>query len=249
MEVMFLQIRKLRKSFGKLMAVYDVSLDVEQGERLAVIGPNGAGKSTFFNLLSGFHTPDAGEVLFKGKNLTRLSPDQIVRRGVGRSFQIVNIYPDMPVFESIQMTLIAGFRKSYHLFSPARKMFRRETEEILAKVGLENLADIPGGMLSHGDKKRLEVGMVLASKSELILLDEPTAGMAPDERLATMALINELAQRERLTLLFTEHDMSVVFAWAQRIAVMVQGMIIADGPPEQIRQDPKVRKVYLGEKV
>lgn len=226
----------------------DVSLDVEEGERLAVIGPNGAGKSTFFNLLSGFHTPDAGEILFKGEDLTRLSADQIVRRGVGRSFQIVNIYPDIPVFESIQMTLIAGFRKSYHLFSPAGRMFRREAEEILAKVGLENLAHVPGAMLSHGDKKRLEVGMVLANKSQLILLDEPTAGMAPDERLATMALINDLARKEKLTLLFTEHDMSVVFAWAKRIAVMVQGTIIADGPPGQIREDPQVRRVYLGEK-
>lgn len=226
----------------------DVSLDVEEGERLAVIGPNGAGKSTFFNLLSGFHTPDAGEILFKGEDLSRLSADQIVRRGVGRSFQIVNIYPDIPVFESIQMTLIAGFRKSYHLFSSAGRMFRRETEEILAKVGLENLAHVPGAMLSHGDKKRLEVGMVLANKSQLILLDEPTAGMAPDERLATMALINDLARKEKLTLLFTEHDMSVVFAWAKRIAVMVQGAIIADGPPAQIREDPQVRRVYLGEK-
>jgi len=245
---MFLQTKNVQKAFGRLMAVYDVNLTVEEGERLAVIGPNGAGKSTFFNLLSGYYSPDAGEILFKGKNLSRLSADQIVRRGVGRSFQIVNIYPELSVFESIQMTLIAGRRKSFNLFSPAEKMFRPETEEILAKVGLQDLARVPGGLLSHGDKKRLEIGMVLANNSQLILLDEPTAGMAPDERLATMALINELAEKEKLTLLFTEHDMSIVFAWAQRIAVMVQGQIIADGPPARIKEDPQVRKVYLGEK-
>jgi len=245
---MFLQTKNVQKAFGRLMAVYDVNLTVEEGERLAVIGPNGAGKSTFFNLLSGYYSPDAGEILFKGKNLSRLSADQIVRRGVGRSFQIVNIYPELSVFESIQMTLIAGRKKSFNLFSPAEKMFRPETEEILAKVGLQDLARVPGGLLSHGDKKRLEIGMVLANNSQLILLDEPTAGMAPDERLATMALINELAEKEKLTLLFTEHDMSIVFAWAQRIAVMVQGQIIADGPPARIKEDPQVRKVYLGEK-
>jgi branched-chain amino acid transport system ATP-binding protein len=245
---MFLQIKNLRKTFGRLMAVYDVNLHVEEGERLAVIGPNGAGKSTFFNLLSGYLSPDAGEILFKGRNLSRLSADKIVRRGVGRSFQIVNIYPELSVFESVQMTLIAGRRKSFNIFSPAEKMFRQDTEEILGKVGLQDLARVSGGLLSHGDKKRLEIGMVLANHSQLILLDEPTAGMAPDERLATMALINELAEKERLTLLFTEHDMSIVFAWAKRIAVMVQGQIIADGPPARIKEDPQVRKVYLGEK-
>ena len=188
---MFLQIKNLQKTFGRLMAVYDVNLNVEEGERLAVIGPNGAGKSTFFNLLSGYYSPDAGEILFKGRNLSRLSADRIVRRGVGRSFQIVNIYPELSVFESVQMTLIAGRRKSFNFFSSAEKMFRKETEEILGKVGLQDLARVPGGLLSHGDKKRLEIGMVLANNSQLILLDEPTAGMAPDERLATMALINE----------------------------------------------------------
>lgn len=230
------------------MAVYNVNLNVDEGERLAVIGPNGAGKSTFFNLLSGYYSPDAGEILFKGRNLSRLSADKIVRRGVGRSFQIVNIYPELSVFESVQMTLIVGRRKSFNLFSSAEKLFRKETEEILGKVGLQDLARVPGGLLSHGDKKRLEIGMVLANNSQLILLDEPTAGMAPDERLATMALINDLAEKEKLTLLFTEHDMSIVFGWAKRIAVMVQGQIIADGQPTRIKEDPQVRKVYLGEK-
>jgi branched-chain amino acid transport system ATP-binding protein len=245
---MFLHIKGLSKSFGALMAVSDVNLEIERGERLAVIGPNGAGKSTFFNLLTGYLPPDAGEVLFKGKNLAKLPPDKIVRQGIGRSFQIVNIYPELSVFESVQMTLIASARRSYNLFSKARNMLHNETEDILEKVGLSDLAHVPGELLSHGDKKRLEIAMILANEAELILLDEPTAGMAPEERLETMALINELAEKENLTLLFTEHDMSIVFSWAQRIAVMVLGQIIADGPPDDIKENPEVRKVYLGEK-
>ncbi len=245
---MFLKIEKLSKSFGALRAVHDVDLEVEEGERFAIIGPNGAGKTTFFNLLTGHLSPDTGAVLFGGKDLTKLSSDKIVRRGVGRSFQIVNIYPEISVFESIQMTLIASGKKSYDLFSRASRMFREETKRILDRVELSELAHVPGGLLSHGDKKRLEIAMILASQSKLILLDEPTAGMAPEEKLSTMALINDLAEKESLTLLFTEHDMSVVFSWAKRIAVMVFGEIIADGRPEEIKENPQVRKVYLGER-
>ncbi len=245
---MLLHIKGLSKSFGALMAVYDVNLEVEARERLAVIGPNGAGKSTLFNLLTGYLSPDSGEVLFNGSNLAKLPPDKIVRKGVGRSFQIVNIYPELSVFESIQMTLIASARRSYNLFSKAKNMFLKETEEILEKVGLSDLSHVPGDLLSHGDKKRLEIAMILANEAKIILLDEPTAGMAPEERLETMVLINELAEKENLTLLFTEHDMSIVFAWAKRIAVMVLGRIIADGPPDEIKENPEVRRVYLGEK-
>jgi branched-chain amino acid transport system ATP-binding protein len=245
---MLLHIKDLSKSFGALMAVSDVNLEVETRERLAVIGPNGAGKSTLFNLLTGYLSPDSGEVLFKGNNLAKLPPDKIVRKGIGRSFQIVNIYPELSVFESIQMTLIASARRSYNLFSKAKTMFLKETEEILEKVGLSDLAHVPGELLSHGDKKRLEIAMILANEATIILLDEPTAGMAPEERLETMVLINELAEKENLTLLFTEHDMSIVFAWAKRIAVMVLGRIIADGTPDEIKENPEVRRVYLGEK-
>jgi len=245
---MFLKVMRLSKSFGKLLAVNDVNIEIEEGEQVAIIGPNGAGKTTLFNLLSGYLSPDSGEILFKGKGLTKLSADRIVREGIGRSFQIVNIYPEKTVFESIQMTLLASRRKSYNLFLPAKKMYREDVDKILEKVGLLELAHIPGALLSHGDKKRLEIGMILASEVNLILLDEPTAGMAPEEKLSTMALINELANKEKLTLLFTEHDMSVVFSSAKRVAVMVSGMIIADGSPEEIKEDPQVRKVYLGER-
>ena len=245
---MFLKVEGLSKSFGALMAVNNVNLEVEEMDQIAIIGPNGAGKSTFFNLLTSYLPADSGKVLFKGDDLTRLSSDEIVRKGIGRSFQIVNIYPEMSVFESIQMTLLAGKRRSYNLFSSAKKIYREETEMILEKVGLTESADVPGGLLSHGDKKRLEMGMILANDVELLLLDEPTAGMAPDEKVATMSLIKDLAEKEKLTMLFTEHDMSVVFEWAKRIAVMYQGQIIADSTPEEIKKNPMVREVYLGEK-
>jgi len=245
---MLLKVEGLSKSFGALKAVHDVNLEIKEREQVAIIGPNGAGKSTFFNLLTGYFPPDSGKVLFNGEDLTKLSSDQIIRRGVGRSFQIVNIYPETGVFESIQMTLIGAKKKSYDLFSSAKKMYLEETERILEAVGLTELKHVPGGSLSHGDKKRLEMGMILALKPRLVLLDEPTAGMAPEETLATMALVKELAEKERLTMIFTEHDMSVVFAWAKRIVVMYQGMIIADGQPEEIKENPEVRKVYLGER-
>ncbi len=245
---MLLKVEGLSKSFGALKAVNDVNLEVEEREQVAIIGPNGAGKSTFFNLLTGYFPADSGKVLFNGEDLTKLSSDQIIRRGVGRSFQIVNIYPETSVFESIQMTLIAARRRSYNLFSPAKKIYREDTARILEAVGLTKLAGVPGGSLSHGDKKRLEMGMVLALKPRLVLLDEPTAGMAPEETLATMALVKELAEKEHLTMIFTEHDMNVVFAWAKRIVVMYQGTIIADGQPEEIKENPEVRKVYLGER-
>jgi branched-chain amino acid transport system ATP-binding protein len=245
---MLLKVEGLSKSFGALMAVWRINLQVQEKEQVAIIGPNGAGKTTFFNLLTGYFPPDSGKVLFNGEDLTKLSSDQIIRRGLGRSFQIVNIYPETSVFESIQMTLIAAKRRSYNLFSPATKMYREETERILEAVGLTMLAHTPGGSLSHGDKKRVEIGMVLALQPKLVLLDEPTAGMAPEERTATMALVKELAEKEQLTMIFTEHDMSIVFAWAKRIAVMYQGSIIADGEPEEIKENPEVRRVYLGER-
>ncbi len=245
---MLLKVEDLNKAFGALKAVHHVNFEVNEEEQVAIIGPNGAGKTTFFNLISGYLPADSGKVLFNGEDLTRLPSDRIIRKGIGRSFQIVNIYPETTVFESIQMTLIAARRRSYDLFSTAKKLFREETERILQAVGLTELTGVAGGSLSHGDKKRLEMGMVLALKPKLILLDEPTAGMAPEETMATMALVKDLCEKERLTMIFTEHNMSVVFDWAKRIAVMYQGRIIADGKPEEIRENPEVRRVYLGER-
>lgn len=230
------------------MAVDNVNLEVDEGERLAIIGPNGAGKSTLFNLLTSYLPSDSGKVFFKGENLIKLSSDQIIRRGVGRSFQVAKIYPEISVFESIQMTVLACKRRSYNLFTSFKKMYREETERILATIGLTELADVSGGLLSHGDKKRLEMGMILASEAKLILLDEPTAGMALEETAATTGLIKKLVEKENLTMIFTEHDMRVVFGWAERIAVMYQGRIIANGKPQEIRQNAEVRRVYLGER-
>jgi branched-chain amino acid transport system ATP-binding protein len=245
---MFLKITGLNKSFGALTAVNNVSLGLHQGERVAIIGPNGAGKTTLFNLLTSHISADSGKVIFKGEDLTRLKANEIIRKRVGRSFQIVNIYPNISVFESIQITLFARNRRIYNVFSRAKNLYLEETKKILKEVGLNEFANLPAGFLSHGDKKRLEIGMILANGAELVLLDEPTAGMGVEERISTMSLIKELAEKENLTILFTEHDMSIVFALARRIAVMHQGKIIADGTPEEIRENPKVREVYLGEK-
>jgi len=245
---MILKIIELTKSFGALTAVNHVSLELKQGERVAIIGPNGAGKTTLFNLLTSYISADSGKVLFKGEDLTKLKVNEIIRKRVGRSFQIVNIYPNISVFESIQITLFARNKRIYNIFSPANTLYLEETKNILKEVGLLELADLPAGFLSHGDKKRLEIGMILANGAELVLLDEPTAGMGVEERINTMSLIKELAEKENLTILFTEHDMSIVFSLARRIAVMHQGEIIADGTPEEIRENSKVREVYLGEK-
>ena len=245
---MLIEIIGLTKSFGALTAVNNVSLAVKQGERVGIIGPNGAGKTTLFNLLTAYVSADSGRVLFKGEELTKLKADEIVRRKIGRSFQIVNIYPGLSVFESVQTTLFARNRRIYNIFSPAKNLYEDDTKRILREVGLHDLAGLSAGFLSHGDKKRLEIAMILANDAELVLLDEPTAGMGAEERMSTMSLIEELADRQKLTILFTEHDMSIVFALARRVAVMHQGQIIADGRPEEIREDPRVREVYLGEK-
>lgn len=245
---MLLKIIGLTKSFGALTAVKNINLELEQGERVAIIGPNGAGKTTLFNLLTSYISVDSGKVLFKGEDLTKLKANEIIRRRVGRSFQIVNIYPSISVFESIQVTLFARYRRIYNIFLPARNLYLNETKKILNEVGLGGLANLSAGFLSHGDKKRLEIGMILANGAELVLMDEPTAGMGVEERINTMSLIKELAEKENLTILFTEHDMRIVFGLARRIAVMHQGQIIADGTPEEIKENPKVREVYLGEK-
>lgn len=245
---MLLKIIGLTKSFGALTAVKNINLELEQGERVAIIGPNGAGKTTLFNLLTSYISVDSGKVLFKGEDLTKLKANEIIRRRVGRSFQIVNIYPNISVFESIQVTLFARYRRIYNIFLPARNLYLNETKKILNEVGLGGLANLSAGFLSHGDKKRLEIGMILANGAELVLMDEPTAGMGVEERINTMSLIKELAEKENLTILFTEHDMRIVFGLARRIAVMHQGQIIADGTPEEIKENPKVREVYLGEK-
>jgi len=241
-----LEVCGLGKSFAGFMAVADVDLSVAKGEIAAVIGPNGAGKSTLFNLITGHLQPTGGRVLLDGNDITGLAPHRICGFGIGRSFQRTNIFPKLSVFENVQAALIAHRGRGRDFWSRADDLFRDETYGLLASIGLGNQAQATAGTLSYGNQKQIELAIALASDPKVLLLDEPTAGMSATETHETIALIGRIAHLRALTLLFTEHDMAVVFSIAQKIAVMHQGRIIAHGSPADIRADPEVRQVYLG---
>lgn len=244
---MILEAENLTKSFGGLMAVNDVSIRVEEKELSSIIGPNGAGKTTLFNLLTGHIPLDSGRVVFGGKDITRLPPHEICQTGVGRSFQRLNIFPRLSTFENVQVALFSAEGKSSSLFTRADKIAREETEDILESIGLADKQAVQGGLLSHGDQKRLEIGIALASHPELVLLDEPTAAMSPRETLETTQLIQKLVKERNLTLIFVEHDMNVVFEISDLIRVMHQGSIIFEGKPDEVKANSEVQKIYLGE--
>jgi branched-chain amino acid transport system ATP-binding protein len=243
---MFLETQEISKEFGKLRAVSRVSLGVSKGDIHAIIGPNGAGKSTYFNLITGYHRATSGRVLFKGKEITGLAAYRRCRLGITRSFQITSIYPKLTVYESVLMALLSQRKVTLRFFSPAKKFFKEEVWRILEDVGLADQAKVEGDSLSHGDKKRLELAVTLGTEPEVLLLDEPTCGMSLEETEIIMGLIKKLSTERGLTILFTEHDMSVVFGIARRISVLHQGALIADGSPEEVRASEEVQKVYLG---
>jgi branched-chain amino acid transport system ATP-binding protein len=242
-----LEVRGLAKSFEGFRAVGGVSFDVPRGSISAVIGPNGAGKTTLFNLITGHIRPDAGEVMFKGRNVTGIAPHDLCRLGMGRSFQRTNIFPRLTVFENVQAAYVCHRGRGWSLFDRVGPLYRHETDALLAAVGLRNRAGEVAGLLSHGGQKQLELAIALALEPEILLLDEPTAGMSAGETRDSIALIERLARERNLTLLFTEHDMDVVFQIAQRITVLHQGQVIADGAPADVRRNADVRRVYLGE--
>ena len=241
-----LEVSGISKSFGGVHAVRDVSFAVAAGEMLAMIGPNGAGKSTCFNMAGGQLRPDKGRVVLDGCDITGMPPRAIWRLGVGRTFQIAATFASMSVTENVQMALISHAGRVFDPFGRARRFARDEALELLAQVGLREQADRACGELAYGDVKRLELAMALANQPRLLLMDEPTAGMAPRERIALMALTASIARARRLAVLFTEHDMDVVFAHADRIVVLDRGALIAEGGPAEVRADVKVRAVYLG---
>jgi branched-chain amino acid transport system ATP-binding protein len=243
-----LEVRDLRRSFGGVAAIDGVSLAVERREIVAIIGPNGAGKSTLFNLITGHLRADAGSVRLGGRDVTGMAPYRLCALGVARSFQRTNIFPRLSVFENVQAALIAHGGRGRDVWSRAGGLFRDEAEALLRDVNLLGHANMAGGALSHGNQKQLELGIALAGKPEILLLDEPTAGMSAAETRDSMALLRRIAAERGLTLLFTEHDMDVVFSTAHRIAVLHQGRVIAEGPPAAIRGDPEVRRVYLGDR-
>jgi branched-chain amino acid transport system ATP-binding protein len=241
-----LTVSGLRKAFGGVAAVGGVSFAVEAGEMLALIGPNGAGKSTCFNMVGGQLRPDAGSVLLGGRDIAGLQPRGICRLGVGRTFQITATFASMTARENVQVALMAHARAAWRWWRPAHRMDTVAADALLDQVGLAGQADRAAGVLAYGDLKRLELAIALAAAPILLLMDEPTAGMAPRERVALMQLVRRIASERGLAVLFTEHDMDVVFGVADRIAVLARGELIASGDGESIRADPRVRAIYLG---
>jgi branched-chain amino acid transport system ATP-binding protein len=241
-----LGVEKVRKSFDGFVAINGVSFSLRKGEICSIIGPNGAGKTTLFNLITGHLPIDEGKLIFKDQDITNRRPYQICRLGIGRSFQRTNIFPRLTVYQNIQAAVLVHWGKSLTFFRPVDSFFQKETEEILGRVGLKEYAETVSGSLSYGFQKQLELGIALASEPELLLLDEPTAGMSTQETHQTMELIGKITREKGLTLLFTEHDMEVVFSISQRIMVLHQGRLIAEGTPEEVRRNPEVQKVYLG---
>jgi len=241
-----LRVEGLHKSFEDFKAVSGAHLTVEAGELVAVIGPNGAGKTTLFNLITGQLKPDRGSILFNNQEIGRLPPYEICRKGIARSFQIANIFPRLTVFRNVQVSVLSQQRKSTRLFRPARTMAVEETRSILENVGLSDKADTIAGSLAHGDQRTLEIAIALGNHPQLLVLDEPTAGMSAEETAATMALIRRLVDLQGLTILFCEHDMEVVFNVAQSIMVMHQGVTILQGDCDAVRNSRQVQECYLG---
>ena len=241
-----LRVENLHKSFDDFKAVNGAYLSVEKGQLVAVIGPNGAGKTTLFNLICGQLKPDDGKILLNNENIDKLPPHAICRKGVARSFQIANIFPRLSVFRNVQVSVLSQQKLSNKLFQPAERLVVEETSRILESVGLLGKKMDVAGSLSHGDKRILEIAIALGNKPNLLILDEPTAGMSPDETATTMGLIQRLATEQGLTILFCEHDMEVVFGTAQSIMVMQQGQTIVQAEPEAVRQNIEVQQAYLG---
>ena len=242
-----IELRGVLKSFGNTSVIRDVNLTVVKGERHALIGPNGAGKTTLFNLISGYTKPTAGRILLKDEIVSGLRPYQINRRGLSRSFQVSNVFPNMSVWENIRCALLwaTGHRYAFWKNIDNLPEVRERTAQILQDINLVSRRDVPAGLLAYAEQRTLEIGITIAGGADVILLDEPTAGMSRAETEGAVALIRRLT--EGRTLLIIEHDMSVVFGLADRISVLVYGQIIASGTPEEVRGNSKVKEAYLGE--
>jgi branched-chain amino acid transport system ATP-binding protein len=239
-------VKGIFKAFGDFKAVRGANLRVEKGQLVAVIGPNGAGKTTLFNLITGQLRADSGTIRFEGRNIARLRAYEICRRGIARSFQIANIFPRLTVFRNVQVSVLSQHKLSEKLFYPVQKLAVEETQAILHTVGLADKADEIAGSLSHGDKRVLEIAIALGNEPRLLVLDEPTAGMSPEETKTTMSLIRHLADSRGLTILFCEHDMEVVFNVAEQIMVMRHGETLVQGSPEAVKTNAEVQEAYLG---
>ncbi|RTZ89816.1 MAG: ABC transporter ATP-binding protein [Deltaproteobacteria bacterium] len=241
-----LEVKNLSKSFGGVKAVNGVSFSLNAGEVLAMIGPNGAGKSTCFNLINGQLKCDNGSIKILGQETTGMKPREIWALGVGRTFQVTSTFPSMTVLENVQMVLVSHYRKTLSLFTKVSGLYREEAMELLRLVGIDEQYNRPCGILAYGDLKRIELAIALANKPKLLLMDEPTAGMGTKERLKLMELTSTITRDKSIGVLFTEHDMDVVFGHADRIIVLNRGRLIAEGAPGEVRNNEEVREIYFG---
>jgi branched-chain amino acid transport system ATP-binding protein len=242
-----LEVRGLQKHFGGNYVTQDVTIDIAEGNKEAIIGPNGAGKTTFFNLLTGYHRPDAGTVTFDGQDITGWPPHRVARAGISRAFQVSNIFVRMTAWENVRSAVHAQMGQSLNILGSATRIGAERTEEVLKLCGLDAQSAVTAGELSQGDKKKLELALALAAKPKLLFLDEPTAGMSLEETRDTMALVDRLNADLGLTILFTEHDMNVVFNHANRVTLLHRGEIIVWGTPDEVRNNATAQKIYLGE--
>ena len=246
-----LKIDNLVKSFDGNTVISDVNLSLGQGELSAIIGPNGAGKTTLFNLITGYHNVNSGNIIFEGKSIAGMQPFDIVRLGIARSFQITNIFPKLSVLENIVATVITHRKGNLNVVTSIRKLksVYDRAYQILEDVGLADRAQRQSGTLAHGNQKILDIAVALAMEPKLLLLDEPTAGMSPEERWQTVELIQKLWQQLNITMVFIEHDMDIVFGISQKVRVLCYGSMLAEGTPEEISKNKKVITAYLGEEV
>jgi len=251
MAATLLQIENLNKSFGRVQAAVDINLTFEEGVLTSIIGPNGAGKSTLINMLSGSLPADSGRIIFQGMDITDKPIHRRVRLGLCRSFQVVNVFPELTVFDNIQLPALAVRNRSRRLFGSLANetAVHGEVNEILELIGLAAEAGTTASALSHGDERVLEVGIAMAARPKLLFLDEPTAGMNPVERVRILENIRRLSEQGRTTFVIVEHDMDIVFSLSQRVIVLHYGEVIGDGTTEEVKSNPRVREVYLGEEV
>ena len=251
MSVIDLEIKSLSKSFNGNMVISNVSFSIPRGELSAIIGPNGAGKTTLFNLITGNLVPNSGGIFFQEKEISGMEPFNIVKMGIARAFQVTNIFPRLSVLENIVATLVTHRRGNFNLVTPIRKLksVYEKAHEVLEKVGLTEMAQRQSGTLAHGNQKRLDIAVALALEPKLLLLDEPTAGMSPEERWQTVDLDQELWERLGITMIFIEHDMDIVFRISQKVRVLCYGTLLAEGTPDEISKNEQVIEAYLGEEV
>lgn len=245
---MILKTVDLVKDFGSLRAVHKVNLEIEEGAVQAIIGPNGAGKSTLLDLITNRSRPTSGRTYFRDKEITKLSPSRIASIGIGRCFQVSKLFSGLTVFENVQIACISKANKAYNMVSPGSQILHNEVSKILDSISLSEMANDLAGYLSYGDQRRLEIGITLAMMPTLLLLDEPTAGVSRAEGNDLMQLVKNLAEKQALTIVFIEHDMDIVFGYAEKISVMNLGQVVATGTPDEIRNNDLVQKIYLGEK-